>query len=77
MLSERDQKILNETSQTDEPIFIFRAKDILSMFPLKEYERRVEDYAGDDHEFQLHVATRIAEFRDWQRNNADKIKLPD
>ena len=77
MLSERDKKILFETRNTDEPIFIFRAKDILSIFPLKEYERRVEDYAGDDHEFQQHIATRIAEFKDWQRANPEQIKLPD
>lgn len=77
MLSDRDKKILYETRDTDEPIFIFRAKDILSMFALKEYDRVVEMYQGDDHEFQGHIVDRIAEFRDWQRNNADKIKLPD
>lgn len=76
-MSDRDKKILAETKETDEPIFIFRAKDILSMFPLKEYERRVEDYAGDDHEHLMAISVRITEFRDWQRNNADKIKLPD
>ena len=76
-LSDRDKKILFDATQTDEPIFIFRAKDIISMFALKEYERVVEMYQGDDHEFLQHVSTRIAEFKDWQREHPEEIKLPD
>lgn len=77
MLSDRDKKILYDATQSDEPIFIFRAKDILSMFALAKYAEVVELYQGDDHDFQQHVMTRISEFKDWQRANADKIKLPD
>lgn len=77
MLSVKDRKIIAEVGDTDEPIFILRAKDILSLFPLKEYERMVEMFGPDEHEMQMRVATRIAEFREWQRNNVSRVKYPD
>jgi hypothetical protein len=73
----RDQKIIAECEETGEPYFVFRAKDILALFPLKEYERVVELYGPDDHEFAESVATRIAEFKTWQHGNVSKVKYPD
>lgn len=76
-LTPRDRKILQETEDTDEPIFIFRAKDILSLFPLNKYERVVEQFGPSDHEMQMGIRARISEFKDWQHANVGRVKYPD
>lgn len=73
----RDERIVRQCRETNEPYIIFRAKDILSLFALLEYERQIEHFQGDDHEFAEELAERIQEFKQWQRANPDKIKLPD
>lgn len=73
----KDEQIIAETHDTDEPIFVFRAKDLLSLLALKKYQEVTEAYSGDDHEFAEGVAHKIHDFIDWQRANSDKVKLPD
>lgn len=60
----------------DEPVFVFRAKDILSVFALEAYADLVEKYNGQGKQGAT-LYESIQAFRDWQRANPDKIKLPD
>ena len=60
----------------DEPVFVFRAKDILSVFALDEYARIVEKYDAHGPQIQS-IVDRANDFRAWQKANPDKVKLPD
>lgn len=73
----KSQKIVKECEETGEPYFVFRAKDILSIFPLKEYERIVEMYGPTDHEMLMGIANAIEEFRTWQREHVGIVRYPD
>lgn len=59
-----------------EPVFILRAKDILSTFALDEYAKFVEKFSP--HSPQLASIVDVTnDFRSWQVANPDKVKLPD
>ena len=65
-----------ESVTADEPIFVFRAKDILSTMVLLHYLTLVESY--NPHSEQCESITRwIDQFRKWQHANPEKVKLPD
>lgn len=60
----------------EEPIFVFRAQDILSVMVLSHYARLVEEY--QQHGYQLESIIDAAnDFRKWQRENPGLVKLPD
>lgn len=59
-----------------EPFFVFRAKDILSTFALDEYAKFVEKF-NPDSPMLVSLVDAINDFRAWQTNNPDKVKLPD
>lgn len=59
-----------------EPFFVFRAKDILSTMALDEYAKLVERYGPLSDQLQS-IGDAIHAFQVWQRNNPDKVKLPD
>lgn len=59
-----------------EPIIIFRAKDILSVMVIVEYQNLIEKY-GTDTELQAAVHEKLQEFRIWQQQNPQHIRLPD
>lgn len=69
----------------DEPIFILRAQDRLSSGTIRGYIERYaaipdEDY-GDGLEdaagFIDHLGEIETVFTHWQRDNADRVKIPD
>lgn len=59
-----------------EPFFVFRAKDILSTMALDEYAKLVERYGPLSGQLQS-IGDAIHDFQQWQRDNPDKVKLPD
>lgn len=62
--------------EEDEPIFVFRAKDILSTFALDEYAKLVEKF--NPHSPQLNsLVEATIQFREWQRDHPSLVKLPD
>jgi len=78
MLTAKDQKIIDECSGTDEPIFVFRAKDKLSLKILLYYRLQCGDrekFISKDH--VAGIKHRIVDFEIWQTNNPDKTSLPD
>lgn len=70
-------KILEAVRGTDEPVFIFRAKDMLSVQVINFYAKLVEEYQGDDAEMGESVQHALMDFRNWQKANTDKVRLPD
>jgi len=60
----------------DEPVFIFRAQDLLSIFALEEYARVIEKYTPHGPQLESIVEAKN-QFRAWQIANPSKVKLPD
>lgn len=71
------QKLLNECIETEEPFFIFRAKDIFSVMILAQYAEIIEKYGPDDAEFHKDIIDELHLFKDWQRKNIAKVRYPD
>lgn len=60
----------------DEPIFVFRAKDLLSTFALDEYAKMVEKFNPDSPQL-VSIVDATNDFREWQRNHPGLVHLPD
>lgn len=61
----------------DEPIFILRAQDILSVMAIRHYASLIENYCYHDTHQLESVVQAANEFAQWQRENPGKVKLPD
>lgn len=72
----RDNRLVNmatgEPIPDDEPVMIFRAKDVHAGFAIFEYARKCCDADHRDA-----VAARYVEFRNFARDNPDRMKEPD
>lgn len=71
----RNKHIL-DSLMPGEPIFIFRAKDILSTMVLQQYASLLETYSPYA-EIMEATVQKINDFRDWQHANPSAVKLPD
>lgn len=72
----RDMRIMEECIATGEPVFVFRAKDVLSTDTLQCYLNLAEDN-GCETEFLEAVDARIGHFKAWQEQHPDITKTPD
>lgn len=63
----------------NEPIFIIRAQDKYSIKTIKEYMDIVQDHTaiGQMRDWFAQVGSIINDFLNWQRDNRDKVKVPD
>lgn len=66
----------------DEPIFIIRAQDRYSVKTIQSYRKKVRDGTKiEDAEkvfkWYEQVGSIINNFINWQRDNRDKVKVPD
>jgi len=59
-----------------EPVFIFRAQDVLSVFALEAYSELIDKYNGRSPQ-ALSLSDAIHAFRQWQVQNPHWVKLPD
>jgi len=60
----------------DEPVFILRAQDLISVMVLHEYLRLLEIF--DPHgEKMVSAVDKMNEFRKWQHANPSRVRLPD
>jgi hypothetical protein len=76
-VSDKDKKIIEEAVITSsEPVFILRAKDLLSTLTLMHYMTLLEAYVPY-HDIVGDVAVRLEEFRKWQQEHPHDIRLPD
>ncbi len=60
----------------DEPIFIIRAKDQVSVLVLMNYLAHAKK-AGCSNEFLAEIAHIGNDFTDWRLKNPGKVKVPD
>lgn len=71
--------ILNRSSgvaiPADEPVFVFRARDVLAIDALKTYEAQVALRADSDH--LAAVRNRIEDFARFAETHPDLMKVPD
>jgi hypothetical protein len=77
MIGERDKSILEKVQDTDEPVIVFRARDPHSVNVIQAYFDDVSFDANVTREFVEAVENRLAEFREWQYRNSEKLKSPD
>lgn len=70
-------RIVEECERTGEPYFVFRAKDVLSIMVLVEYQELIDTYRPSNHIMGGAVADARAEFVDWMDNHPGEVHLPD
>lgn len=75
-MTEKDKKIIEDAEKEGIPIFVFTAKDVVSSTTLAYYWNRCIS-AGCKPEHTKAILDRVNEFKEWQRNNQNKVKLPD
>lgn len=75
-MTAKDKKIIEDGEARGIPIFVFTAKDRISLSVLDYYKSlcRAEE-CPQSHLSE--IGARIDEFKNWQKNNPDKTKLPD
>lgn len=70
-------KILMEAADTGEPVFVLRAKDLLSVLGVTAYLRLIEDYTPENHDMHEGIINQLRAMRDWQGANPGEVRLPD
>lgn len=60
----------------DEPVFVLRAQDITSPITIDEWSGRVCRATGRTPKVSQALAD-VTEFREWQRKNPHRTKMPD
>ena len=75
-MTDRDLHIIQDATLSDEPYIVFRAQDILSTMVLLTYIKLLGDYVPGT-QIEHDAMERLEEFRSWQVNNPNKVKLPD
>lgn len=72
----KDKKIIEDAKRDGIPIFVLTAKDQLSTDAILDYEVKcIIAKCSPEHIDAIHK--RVYEFEAWQRENPEKVKLPD
>ena len=75
-MTPKDKKIIEDSEAKGIPIFVFTAKDLLSLDLITFYQQMcMKARCPDNH--VAGVEDRIQEFREWRAANLDQVKLPD
>jgi hypothetical protein len=74
-LTLKDRQIINDARERKIPVFIFTAKDSLSLRAMWIYRSLCKRFCSEPH--IEGVKARCAEFADWQEAHQDIVKLPD
>ena len=73
----RDEKIIKDANEKNIPVFVFVAKDKLSYDAICSYYQ-ICCLSGDcSTEFLSDLRGRIEEFKQWQEDNKEMVKIPD
>lgn len=75
-MTEKDKKIITDAKKTGTPIFVFTAKDKLAYDAVLNYFISCTTHKCSSKHCEG-VNERAREFYAWQRDNSDKVKLPD
>lgn len=60
----------------DEPVIVFRARDLLAPKAIRHYAGLCRDEGSPDFHVDLCTAT-AREFEDWQDDHPDRVRVPD
>lgn len=75
--SDKTANMLIDCATTGEPVFVFRAKDLLSTMVLTHYVGLLSLYLAPDDEIVPMVHDDLDKFRNWQKANPSLVRLPD
>ncbi len=75
-MTEKDKRIIEDSETNGTPIFVFTAKDKISVEVLLAYEQACY-HNGCPKAHCDGLIDRITEFENWQKANPSKTKLPD
>lgn len=75
-MNKKDEQILKDAEKNNIPVFVFTAKDELSVETLAEYAHTCS-LLDCPKEHIKGVHERINEFEEWQKANPAKVKMPD
>ena len=74
-MKKKDEKILKDAEEQNIPVFVFTAKDMLSVQAMMEYRELCKIFCDQKHVDAVNA--RIVEFLNWQEKNIDFIDIPD
>lgn len=74
-MTKKDEKILKDAETQNIPVFVFTAKDMLSISVLIGYRDMCKEFCDQEHVDAINA--RIMEFLNWQEKNVDFVKFPD
>jgi len=72
---DKDKKILAECSQTGEPTFTLRAKDMIAVSALAQYIHDCKRHCTPEYIEELEII--LKRFMHWRDANPTKMKIPD
>lgn len=70
-------RMVADAEVTGEPLFCFRARDFFSVQVISFYSDLVAKYGPSDAEFHRNIVDALNEFKEWQKNNVEKVRYPD
>lgn len=73
----KGEKIVAECLVSNEPFFVFRARDILSTLVLRRYLTALEEIGPDDPDMHAGVVDFIDIMRKWQARHIKDVRYPD
>ena len=73
----RNKKIIEDSERENIPILVLTSKDKLAMNALADYYHSSCLAANCNPEFMADLNERIKEFRLWQKENPNRVKIPD
>jgi hypothetical protein len=76
-ISEKDQAIIDAVRDTDEPIIVFRAKDLFSASVIARYRDQAQKHGPSNPAWHEAITARLREFEQWQQDNVGRVKYPD
>jgi hypothetical protein len=75
-MSPKDEKIIKDSEAKGIPIFVFTAKDRIAISVLDYYKSLCKaEECPQSHISEIEV--RIDEFKNWVKDNPNKVKNPD
>lgn len=75
-MTQKDKRIIENGEANGIPIFVLTAKDAISLSTLARYRDLCKaNECPISHISEVEL--RINDFKEWQKKNPDKIKMPD
>ena len=70
-------RMVDEAGFEGEPVFVIRAKDLLSVPVITEYIDMMRRFGSADPVFEEDMRNIRAEFIAWQKDNPERVRYPD